>query len=171
MGTGGVSGALAFKAWWQPSFWFALSGGFDFRSREPKFGLTFGSENYGNIRYAASHRGCSSCPSRLAGCILLMVNSVLHCQGCQQTQPCLSMNHHGQMCRLFYLTLRWLLSSTCSNTYRITSWGLVLSDVFTIGCERQQWSLYNPPSHLELLFCLWPVVCPSPVEVLFFRQV
>ena len=50
VGTGGVSAALAFKAWWQPSFWFALSGGFDFRSREPKFGLTFGSENYGNIR-------------------------------------------------------------------------------------------------------------------------
>jgi len=51
VGTGGVSAALAFKAWWQPSFWFALSGGFDFQMRRPKFGLTFGSENYGNIRY------------------------------------------------------------------------------------------------------------------------
>lgn len=61
MGTGGVSAALAFKAWWQPSFWLALSGGFDFRSREPKFGLNFGSENYGNIR-----------------CVLLPNWSVLH---------------------------------------------------------------------------------------------
>ena len=50
VGTAGVSAALAFKAWWQPSFWFALSGGFDFRIRQPKFGLTFGTENYGNIR-------------------------------------------------------------------------------------------------------------------------
>ena len=57
VGTGGVSAALAFKAWWQPSFWFALSGGFDFRLRQPKFGLTFGSENYGNIRYAVSLAG------------------------------------------------------------------------------------------------------------------
>ena len=51
VGTGGVSAALAFKAWWQPSFWLALSGGFDFRLRQPKFGLTCGTENYGNIRY------------------------------------------------------------------------------------------------------------------------
>lgn len=52
VGTRGVMAAVAFKAWWQPSFWFALSGGFDFRIRQPKFGLTFGTENYGNIRSA-----------------------------------------------------------------------------------------------------------------------
>ncbi|KAL3162528.1 hypothetical protein ABBQ32_010183 [Trebouxia sp. C0010 RCD-2024] len=56
VGTGGVSAALAFKAWWQPSFWLALSGGFDFRTREPKFGLNFGTENYGNIRYERSQK-------------------------------------------------------------------------------------------------------------------
>lgn len=56
VGSDGVSAALAFKAWWQPSFWFALSGGYDFRIRRPKFGLTFGTENYGNIRYERSQK-------------------------------------------------------------------------------------------------------------------
>ena len=50
LGTGGVAMALAWKAWWQPSFWLALSAGFDFQTRLPKFGCTFGTENYGNIR-------------------------------------------------------------------------------------------------------------------------
>lgn len=54
VGTGGVSAAAAFKAWWQPSLWLALSGGFDFRTRQPKLGLTFGTENYGNIRQATA---------------------------------------------------------------------------------------------------------------------
>jgi hypothetical protein len=54
VGTGGVMAAVAFKAWWQPSFWAALSGGFDFRMRQPKFGLTLGTENYGNIRFVNS---------------------------------------------------------------------------------------------------------------------
>ena len=58
VGSDGVSAALAFKAWWQPSFWFALSGGYDFRIRRPKFGLTFGTENYGNIRYILTHLAC-----------------------------------------------------------------------------------------------------------------
>ncbi|DBA96333.1 hypothetical protein WJX82_004926 [Trebouxia sp. C0006] len=56
VGTGGVMAAVAFKAWWQPSFWAALSGGFDFRMRQPKFGLTLGTENYGNIRYERSQK-------------------------------------------------------------------------------------------------------------------
>ena len=66
VGTGGISAAVALKAWWQPSFWLALSAGFDFRIRQPNFGLSFGTENYGNIRcivvpslhacaYAAQH--------------------------------------------------------------------------------------------------------------------
>ena len=50
VGTGGIALALAVKAWWQPSFWFAFSAGFDFHNRLPKFGCTFGTENYGNIR-------------------------------------------------------------------------------------------------------------------------
>ncbi len=57
VGTGGVMAAVAFKAWWQPSFWAALSGGFDFRIRQPKFGLTLGTENYGNIRFVDSELG------------------------------------------------------------------------------------------------------------------
>lgn len=52
VGTSGIAAALAVKAWWQPSFWFALSAGFDFHTRLPKFGCTFGTENYGNIRSA-----------------------------------------------------------------------------------------------------------------------
>ena len=57
VGTGGVMAAVAFKAWWQPSFWAALSGGFDFRMRQPKFGLTLGTENYGNIRCVNAELG------------------------------------------------------------------------------------------------------------------
>ena len=45
-----VAAAVALKAWWQPSAWLAASVGFDFHTRRPKAGLTFGIENYGNIR-------------------------------------------------------------------------------------------------------------------------
>lgn len=51
IGTQGVALALAVKAWWQPSFWFALSAGYDFYTRLPRFGCTVGTENYGNIRH------------------------------------------------------------------------------------------------------------------------
>ena len=78
VGTGGVKAAVAFKAWWQPSFWVALSGGFDFRMRYPKFGLTLGTENYGNIRFVNSKLG--SCFVTLA--TTYSMQSVLSCCPC-----------------------------------------------------------------------------------------
>jgi hypothetical protein len=54
MGTRDVAAAVALKAWWQPSAWLAASVGYDIRTGRPKAGLTFGIENYGNIRYERS---------------------------------------------------------------------------------------------------------------------
>ena len=51
MGTDAAVASLAFKAWWQPSFSFALSGGYDLAARKPRIGLVFNCENYGNIRW------------------------------------------------------------------------------------------------------------------------
>ncbi len=50
VGTDAAVASLAFKAWWQPSFTFALSGGYDLAARKPRVGLVFNCENYGNIR-------------------------------------------------------------------------------------------------------------------------
>ena len=97
VGTGGVMAAVAFKAWWQPSFWAALSGGFDFRMRQPKFGLTLGTENYGNIRFVISELGshfvtlaitCRACcpevPASRTLCPYAVVRCVLFSQDCIQ---------------------------------------------------------------------------------------
>jgi hypothetical protein len=50
VGTDAAVASLAFKAWWQPSFIFAASAGYDLRSRKPRLGFVFNVENYGNIR-------------------------------------------------------------------------------------------------------------------------
>ena len=52
VGTDAAVASLAFKAWWQPSFTFALSGGYDLAQRKPRVGFVFNVENYGNIRCA-----------------------------------------------------------------------------------------------------------------------
>ena len=50
VGTDAVTASVAFKAWWQPSFTFALSGGYNMQKRKPQIGFVFNCENYGNIR-------------------------------------------------------------------------------------------------------------------------
>ena len=50
VGTDAAVASAAFKAWWQPSFTFALSGGYDLQRRKPRIGCVFNCENYGNIR-------------------------------------------------------------------------------------------------------------------------
>lgn len=52
VGTDAAVASLAFKAWWQPSFTFAASAGYDLRSHKPRVGLVLNVENYGNIRCA-----------------------------------------------------------------------------------------------------------------------
>lgn len=52
VGTDAAVACLAFKAWWQPSFTFALSSGYDLIKRKPRVGFVFNVENYGNIRCA-----------------------------------------------------------------------------------------------------------------------
>ncbi|KAK9838327.1 hypothetical protein WJX81_004859 [Elliptochloris bilobata] len=51
VGTDAAVAALAFKAWWQPSFTLAANAGWDYKKRSPRFGLVLNVENYGNIRY------------------------------------------------------------------------------------------------------------------------
>lgn len=51
VGTDAAVASLAFKAWWQPSFTFAASAGYDLRARKPRAGFVFNVENYGNIRW------------------------------------------------------------------------------------------------------------------------
>eukprot|EP00884_Botryococcus_braunii_P000788 jgi/Botrbrau1/1070/Bobra.0076s0035.2 len=53
-GTESVSAAIAFKAWWQPSFSVAAAASWAFRDRLPRFGLSFSLENYGDLRYERS---------------------------------------------------------------------------------------------------------------------
>ncbi len=68
VGTDAAVASLAFKAWWQPSFTFAASAGYDLRSRKPRVGFVFNVENYGNIRCAqllfASSASCTCRSSR-----------------------------------------------------------------------------------------------------------
>ena len=54
VGTDAAVASVAFKAWWQPSFTFALSGGYDLALRAPRAGFVFNVENYGNIRCAGT---------------------------------------------------------------------------------------------------------------------
>ncbi|BDA45555.1 hypothetical protein COCOBI_07-3420 [Coccomyxa sp. Obi] len=56
VGTDAAVASLAFKAWWQPSFTFAASAGYDLRNHKPRVGLVFNVENYGNIRYERGQR-------------------------------------------------------------------------------------------------------------------
>ena len=61
VGTDAAVASLAFKAWWQPSFTFALSGGYDLAQRAPRVGFVFNVENYGNIRCAQTPSPCQGC--------------------------------------------------------------------------------------------------------------
>lgn len=52
--TDSVGAAVAFKSWWHPSWTAAATASWMFASRSPKFGISFGCENHGNIRYERS---------------------------------------------------------------------------------------------------------------------
>eukprot|EP00898_Chlorokybus_atmophyticus_P008722 jgi/Chlat1/8851/Chrsp91S08180 len=50
--TSGIGAVVAFKSWWQPSFTFALSAGYDVvKASKGFFGLMLRVENFGGIRY------------------------------------------------------------------------------------------------------------------------
>jgi hypothetical protein len=53
VGTDHVAAAFAWKAWWQPSFVVAASVEVPFKVCKPRFGVSFGVENFGNIRSGA----------------------------------------------------------------------------------------------------------------------
>ena len=81
-GTADVSLAAAFKAWWQPSLSFAASMAYDFASQQPRLGLNFNVENYGNIR-------CCSCHVRQSNSLIdwtwgrgQLLSSILWAQAC-----------------------------------------------------------------------------------------
>jgi len=51
VGTDSIGAAVAFKSWWHPSWVAAASANWLFATNSPKFGITLGVENHGNIRY------------------------------------------------------------------------------------------------------------------------
>lgn len=49
-----MAAAVAFKSWWHPSWVVSATASWMFATRSPKFGISFGCENHGNIRYERS---------------------------------------------------------------------------------------------------------------------
>ena len=61
LSTDSVSASVAMKSWWNPSSTAAVSATYPFGAYNPypKLGLTFGCENFGNIRFAIPTRAAS----------------------------------------------------------------------------------------------------------------
>lgn len=63
-GTDSIAAALVFRSWTEPSFTLAASALWDFQHDFPRLGLTFTTENYGDLRCAAG-AGSPSLPGNM----------------------------------------------------------------------------------------------------------
>ena len=70
LSTESVGAAVAMKSWWNPSSTAAVSCTYPFGSYNPypKLGLTFGCENFGNIRSALLGGAALNACSKIMGC-------------------------------------------------------------------------------------------------------